>query len=856
MTGPLQRFVDGVLAHNVLVVVIMLLASAGVAYGVTDLQMQSESNASDAIGDTEEYQKFEYVNEHYANRSDDAGERDPAVVYVRDANGNVLSKGALLDSLRYQRAVLENESIAGALAADHGNGGVLGVSNVVATRLAGDEDATLDDQIAALEAADDSEVDRATGSALAAGSPALDLLPADYEPGTTTADSRRMLFQFAAPADDETTDDADGAPAAADRSSATRHLYQTAGDRSTLDYFTLGDHAWADRNQQLNQQTLELVLPAALLAIVAVLAFAYRDLVDVVVGFFGVLLSVLWMFGILGWLGVPAGMTLIIGPVLVVGLSVDYGLHVFMRHREERDEETGIREAMSGSLRSVGVALAVVTATTAVGFLANLTTDFNVIRQLAVGITLGVVSAFVIFLTLVPALKVTVDGLLERVGLDRRNRALGKSRFLEPILGSGAAAARRAAPAVVALALVLGAAGGVAWAELDRETVQSDAGGVAEWKQDLPEPFAWDVHPLDGNDDYVDEHYRATDADARRTSQVLVEGDVTADGTLEALSTARTSLSESDVPFERNGEVRYVSPSSVMRSVAATDDAFARTFEAADTNGDGVPDRNLERVYDGLYDAAPDRAALVVERTDGEYRSVRLLVPVTAAADRDAQVTAMREATAEIEDREPSVSAIAVGAASVGAAETRQMADGILETLLVALGAVGLILSLIYRGVAGSASLGAVTAVPITLVLSLVVAGMYVLDIPLTFLTALLMSLVIGLGIDYNIHVSDRFAQELDAGRTVDDALHEAVTGTGGALLGSTLTSTGAFAALLLHPHPQITSFGALVVLALATSFVVSVYVLPSMLSLWARAVRTDTTGGVLGTTVDPSAGD
>ena len=856
MTGPVQRFVDGVLAHNVLVVVLMLVASAGVAYGVTDLQMQSESNPSDAIGDTEEYQKFEYVNEHYANRSDGAGERDPAVVYVRDADGNVLSKDALLDSLRYQQAVLENASVAGTLADDPGTGGVLGVSNVVATRLAGDRDATLDAQIAALEDADDSEVERATTAALAAGSPALELLPATYEPGTATADSRRIVFQFATAPADDTAADAGEASAAAERSSATRHLYETTGETSTLEYFTLGEHAWADRNQQLNQQTLELVLPAALLAIVAVLAFAYRDLVDVVVGLFGVLLSVLWMFGILGWLSVPAGMTLIIGPVLVVGLSVDYGLHVFMRHREDRDDDTGIREAMSGSLRSVGVALAVVTATTAVGFLANLTTDFNVIRQLAVGITLGVASAFVIFLTLVPALKVTVDGLLERVGLDRRKRALGKSRFLEPILGSGAAAARRAAPAVVALALVLGAAGGVAWAELDRETVQSDAGGVAEWKQDLPEPFAWDVHPLDGNDDYVDEHYRAADADARRTSQLLVEGDVTADGTLDALSAARTSVSAADVAFERNGEVRYVSPSSVMRSVAATDDTFARTLADADTDDDGVPDRNLERVYDGLYEAAPDRAALVVERTDGEYRSVRMLVPVSAAADRDAQVTAMREATAVVEADEGAVSAIAVGTASVSAAETRQMADGILETLLVALGAVGLILSLIYRGLQGSASLGAVTAVPITLVLSLVVAGMSVLDIPLTFLTALLMSLVIGLGIDYNIHVSDRFAQELDAGRTVDDALHEAVTGTGGALLGSTLTSTGAFAALLLHPHPQITSFGALVVLALATSFVVSVYVLPSMLSLWARAVRTNTADGVLGTTVDPSTGD
>jgi len=115
---------------------------------------------------------------------------------------------------------------------------------------------------------------------------------------------------------------------------------------------------------------------------------------------------------------------------------------------------------------------------------------------------------------------------------------------------------------------------------------------------------------------------------------------------------------------------------------------------------------------------------------------------------------------------------------------------------------------------------------------------MYLLDIPLTLFTSLLMSLVIGLGIDYNIHVSDRFAHELSRGEDTYRALREAVTGTGGALFGSTLTSTGAFSALLLAPSPQLRSFGALVVLALSLSFVVSIFVLPSLLSVWTRYVH------------------
>jgi len=86
-----------------------------------------------------------------------------------------------------------------------------------------------------------------------------------------------------------------------------------------------------------------------------------------------------------------------------------------------------------------------------------------------------------------------------------------------------------------------------------------------------------------------------------------------------------------------------------------------------------------------------------------------------------------------------------------------------------------------------------------------------------------------------HIHLSDRFAQGWAVTAASTRALEAAVVGTGGALLGSTLTSSAAFLALLLHPHPQFQSLGLLVVLALVTSFLVSVFVLPSMLALWAR---------------------
>jgi predicted RND superfamily exporter protein len=826
--NPLDGLIDFVTTHNRIVVLLMLVLTGVVAVGVTDLQMGSEATDDDTFNDTEVVQKQHYIQSNYDARESE--NLSVSSVYVRDEGGNVLGRASLLDSLRYQQSVRENDSVSESLADDRGT---VGVANVVAKRAAENPNASLDEQIETLESMDESEVREVLAATLTEGSPALELLPNDYEPGTVSAESRRVLFRF------------DTTPEAVDEDTVTAAqyvLHDAAEARDSPAYFTLGEAARTEANEQFMRNTTELILPVALALILAVLVFSYRDLIDVIVGFTGVILSLVWMFGILGWLRVSAGMTAIIGPVLVVGLSIDYGLHVFMRYREERAEGEDIRPPMFRSLRSVAVALALVTLTTSIGFLANVTSAWSSIRNLGIGITLGVISAFVIFVTVVPALKVSADSLLERVGLDQRKRALGHGDYLRPVLASGATAARKAAPVVVVLALVAGTAGAAAWTSLDRQSFQQQTDEVAEWKQDLPEPLGWERTAYSERSEYVDDRYRVADEAERRQVQVLVEGDVTSPAALQRVRDGAEAASDSDVAFERSGSVPVVTPLTVVRSVAAENEEFAATFGEADTDGDGVPDQNVEAVYDELYEVAPEQAARVVERTDGEYRSLRMIVPIEQRATVDAQADAMYEVEDAV-DGGDAVSATAVGAGTISRTVALQTADNILETIVLALSAVLVMLMVVYRFATGHASLGAVTVVPIALVTALVVGGMYLLDVPLTLLTALLMSLVIGLGIDYSIHVSDRFAHELDRGLDPLPAIRTAVTGTGGALLGSTLTSSGAFAALTLHPHPQFQSLGTLVVLALATSFLVSMFVLPSLLYLWSQYVYADPAG-------------
>jgi predicted RND superfamily exporter protein len=803
------------------VIVVLLLMTAGMVMGIGNLDTSNQASSGD-VGETTPAQKAEYIADNYDDPGDESNV-SASPVYLRHEGGHALSKDALIESLEYQRTVLDNESVSASLPDDEG---VTGVANVVGARAARDANATLDEQIAALESTDDDEYEALLEATLTEESGALSLLPASYEPGSTTAESHRMVFRF----ETDGTDDSAGVP-----SDAQRALYDAAAEHDEPNYFTFGDHAVADLNQQMVSNTTTLILPIALALILGILAFTYRDFVDVVVGMIGVVVSILWMFGILGWLGVPAGMTMIIGPVMIAGLSIDFGFHVFMRYREQRGNDEGIRPPMTRSLRSVAVAVALVTATTAIGFLSNVVNPVTSIRDMAIGITLGVLSALVIFVTLVPALKIGIDGLLERVGFDRRKRPLGYGSYLGRILGGSVTLARRAAPVVIVIALVAGTAGAVAWPALEQESFQQRTESVADWKTELPGPMAWEESEFVENRLYVAEQYQSSDDGAGR-SEILIEGDVTADGSLEQLDRGAETARETGVAFDQQGVESVVSPLSVMATAAEDNESFAATLESADTDDDGVPDRDLESVYDHLFEVAPAKAGQVIERTEeGEYRSLRMLVTVDRGDTYDERADGMQEAAAAIEDGDADLTATAAGLAAVTQAELGEVTEGILYVLLLALGVIAVALIGIYRLSEGSATLGAVTVVPIALVAGLVIGSMYLLDVPLTLLTALLMSLVIGLGIDYNIHLSDRFAQELGRHGGVYEALEAAVVGTGGALLGSTLTSSAAFLALLLHPHPQFQSLGLLVVLALVTSFLVSVFVLPSMLALWAR---------------------
>jgi predicted RND superfamily exporter protein len=817
-----ERLSDVVTAHNVLILLSLTVLTVGVFSGVF-AEGGATSETGINISDTEVGQATEYVSEHY----DDGSNTTTEQAYVRATDGSVLSKEVLIATIDYQREVASdpaiNESLVG--------GGVDGPPNVVARALVDGSDPSLAEQRSALESASAERIRRVVAETFTGGETTRTFLPTSYEPGSTAAGGMRVTFEFAQP---------EGA-AQGTAPEVERALYETTENYGSVDVFTVGAQTWSELNEEYLVDTLWLVLPPILVVMLVVLAFAYRNVVDVAVGLVGTIVALLWTFGLMGWLGVFGRRVALVAPVLIIALSLDFGLHVFMRYREVGGKRVGIRESMTRSVSLTAVPFLLVTVTAVVGFVPSVTNPVPVIRDLGVAIMLGTAASLLVFLTFVPALKVTVERLLDRVGYDGHSAPLGEGKYLRRVLSLGLRAARRGAPVVVLVAVIGATAGGYAFTELERGTSQQTDFDVAEWKTDLPGPMAFDTFESDAARQIVFERRFQPDnevsdpANSIGSTQFLITGSVTDPEAFAAVTNAKTASENAsgETVLKQGGSVEPVSPLSVMERVAASNPSFADTFEAADSDADGVPEQDFRAVYDDLYSVAPDRAARVIERTDrGAYRSLRVFVPARPSADSD-RADEMRGIAASME-RASGMEVTAVGVGTVSDVRFTRLVDGIVRTMLLALGAVFLLLVGIYQVRHGSALLGAITGVPVVLTLGFVFGGMYLAGVALTFETALLVSITIGLGVDYSIHVSSRTVQELEQGATIQTALSRAITGTGGALLGSAVTSGGAFSLMLISQDPRLQSFGLIVAFALAVSFCLSVFVLPSLLFLWA----------------------
>lgn len=188
-------------------------------------------------------------------------------------------------------------------------------------------------------------------------------------------------------------------------------------------------------------------------AVLVALALLLRGPVNalIAVGSLGVALA--WTYGAMGLLGVRISfLTLFLAPI-VVGVGVDYAVHVLQRHEEER-ATMGRRDAVGRALERTGAPVLVASATTIVGLSALLLVPAPLFAEIggvaALGIGLGVVASLVV----APALRAAIPQGRPTARRDLAGRSL---------VAIGRAVARNRGAAVLVLVVLVGGAAAYAW---------------------------------------------------------------------------------------------------------------------------------------------------------------------------------------------------------------------------------------------------------------------------------------------------------------------------------------------------------------------------------------------------------
>jgi len=125
-----------------------------------------------------------------------------------------------------------------------------------------------------------------------------------------------------------------------------------------------------------------------------------------------------------------------------------------------------------------------------------------------------------------------------------------------------------------------------------------------------------------------------------------------------------------------------------------------------------------------------------------------------------------------------------------------------------------------------------VTVIPVGIITAWLYGIMYILGFSLNFVTAMIGAISIGVGIDYSIHMTARFREEMKKNHTRIDAITKAAKGTGVALIASAGSSIAGFTILGFAPMPMFAAYGQLTAIMIFLALMASLLVLPSLLML------------------------
>jgi uncharacterized protein len=568
----------------------------------------------------------------------------------------------------------------------------------------------------------------------------------------------------------------------------------------------------------------------ALVLLLLVLIAGVRSVKIIVATFSMLAIGVLWTSAY-AMLTVGEYNTLsIVFVVMFFGLGVDFALHFSLRFQEAVNRgDTVTEEALLASTRSVGRAIALCSLTTAVGFLGFWPTAYQGLADLGVISAGGMVIAAFLTFTFLPAFyaqagqpSAHVMDLPTSEGIVRWLLARRRKVLAVVVVGGLVAAYGTAKSSFDYSVLAIkdpDSESMLALRELQRAGMSTDyqLAVVSSTPVDSVALEALDVvrevivpedrvpveqaEKLAGLEDLRLMYWDFLEAEIGPVNEAVEE--------TRAEARALRTIVQSSGATGQKAEL-----AQLLERFAEVEDRVWLQWQAAVLDGLLLEMRWLQRALTVTPVEFSDLPETVRDRLVGTTgRSLTVIQP----AENIAKVSALSQFITETRTVQPTATGRPVIEWGVG----RIVIDAFKQALLYAFLGIGIILLLALRSVRTTA----LVLCPLVLAVLCSFAIGVVLEMPLNMANILVLPLIFGLGVDNGIHVVDRYVGEGD----VDHLMHSS---TPRAVLLSTMTTIGAFAALSISPHMGTASIGALLTISIGFLLLFTVFLLPVLLEM------------------------
>ncbi|AEC51821.1 transport protein [Pyrococcus sp. NA2] len=534
---------------------------------------------------------------------------------------------------------------------------------------------------------------------------------------------------------------------------------------------------------EMLQNDMNRTMAVAGVIVVLILLYFYKSPIRMLVPLIPLIFGVTMTLGFMGLLGIPMDIATSTVGAMIIGMGIDYGVHVTNRYYEERGKGKSLEEAAEEAIAETGKALLGAALTTIAGFLALSLSILPSLKRLSVSLVMGLGLTALNAVVVTPALAILEEEFREKI-LKKRNDIIaiggGKSRvgFIFRKLG---AFIKRTPWTAILIALIIS---GISLYGTSKITTEVRLEKMIPTS--LPEIQALsDIRSEFGGQDEITVLIKADDVrDPSLVRAILrferqIKADSYINNVFETESIADIVIEKYGyIPEDKDKIAKAVEGSSLISS------DYSMTIIKLKGNFMGVTQEDFNRI---------------MEYFERELKRANFPPGVKTELAGEAYLNYVLNNLVNEE---------------LGKIST-------IGTLIVVL-----VVFLIFR----RPTIALAMVMPMFLGAFWTIGYMGLAGIPFSQTLAGVVSMIVGLGVDYGMHITHRFLEEFREGNRTP--IITAMESVGPGILVGALTTAGGFLALLTAQLTAIHDFGRVLAVGIFSSMFAAYIVTPAILQL------------------------